>query len=88
MTQYKSWTRIMALVLAALALIGILPMAASASSIADGSATCEVTRINERQFYLTTTAGKRLGAFAYRYLTNDGLTATAPARWNLKACAC
>ena len=77
MTQHKSWTRILALVLAALALIGLLPMTAGASTIADGSATCEVTRINERQFYLTTTAGKRLGAFAYRYLTNDGLTGSA-----------
>ena len=77
MTQNKSWTRIIALVLAALTLIGILPTAAGASSIADGSATCEVTRINERQFYLTTTAGKRLGAFAYRYVTNDGLSGSA-----------
>ena len=77
MTRYKSWTRLVALVLAALALIGLLPMAAGASSIADGSATCEVTRINERQFLLTTTAGKRLGAFAYRYTTNDGLSGSA-----------
>ena len=77
MTQHKSWTRILALVLAALALIGLLPVAAGASTIADGSATCEVVPINQRQFLLTTTAGKRLGAFAYRYTTNDGLSGTA-----------
>ena len=77
MTKINSWTRIVALFLAALALIGLLPMAAGASTIADGSATCEVVPINQRQFLLTTTAGKRLGAFAYRYTTNDGLSGTA-----------
>ncbi len=77
MTQIKLRTRILALVLAALALIGLLPMAAGASTIADGSTTCEVVPVNERQFLLTTTAGKRLGAFAYRYTTNDGLSGTA-----------
>ena len=77
MTQYKTWTRMLALVLAALALIGLLPMAAGASTIADGSATCDVVPINQRQFLLTTTAGKRLGAFAYRYTTNDGLSGSA-----------
>ena len=77
MTQHKTWTRLLALVLAALAFIGLLPMTAGASTIADGSTTCEVVPINERQFLLTTTAGKRLGAFAYRYTTNDGLSGTA-----------
>ena len=77
MTHYKTWTRLLALVLAALALIGLLPMTAGASTIADGSTTCDVRPINERQFLLTTTAGKRLGAFAYRYTTNDGLSGTA-----------
>ena len=77
MTHYKPFTRMIALVLAAIALVGLLPMGANASSIADGSATCEVTPINERQFLLTTTAGKRLGAFAYKYVTNDGLSGTA-----------
>ena len=77
MTHYKTWTRLLALVLAALAIIGLLPMAVSASTIADGSTTCEVVPINQRQFLLTTTAGKRLGAYAYRYTTNDGLSGTA-----------
>ena len=53
MSYYKPFTRIIALVLAALALIGLLPMAVGASTIADGSATCEVVPINQRQFLLT-----------------------------------
>ena len=77
MTYNKTMTRIIALALAVLTLFGLMPTVASASSIADGSTTCEVNPINERQFLLTTTAGKRLGAFAYKYQTNDGLSGTA-----------
>ncbi|MBR4657570.1 MAG: Cys-Gln thioester bond-forming surface protein [Oscillospiraceae bacterium] len=79
MTHFnKNWVRAFALILAVITVFGIMPiMSASASTIADGSATCEVVPINQRQFLLTTTAGKRLGAFAYRYTTNDGLTGTA-----------
>ena len=79
MTHFnKPWMRVLALVLAVLTVFGIMPiMNASAETIADGSTTCEVVPINQRQFLLTTTAGKRLGAFAYRYTTNDGLTGSA-----------
>ncbi len=78
MTHFKSLTRAIALILAMLAVFGVMPlMNASAETIGDGSTTCEVVPINQRQFLLTTTAGKRLGAFAYRYTTNDGLTGSA-----------
>ena len=77
MTHYKTMTRIVALILAAFTLIGLLPMVTNAATIADGSTTCEVVPINQRQFLLTTTTGKRLGAFAYRYTTNDGLSGSA-----------
>ena len=74
----KNWMRAFALILAVLTVFGIVPiMSASASTIGDGSTTCEVVPINQRQFLLTTTAGKRLGAFAYRYTTNDGLSGSA-----------
>ncbi len=77
MTHYKSMTRIVALILVAFTLIGLLPVVTNAATIADGSTTCDVVPINQRQFLLTTTAGKRLGAFAYRYTTNDGLSGSA-----------
>ena len=78
MTHMKMWTRTLAFCLAVLVLLGVVPMMqAEASSVGDGSTTCEVVPINERQFLLTTTAGKRLGAFAYKYTTNDGITGTA-----------
>ena len=74
----KNWMRAFALILAVLTVFGIVPiMSASASTIGDGSTTCEVVPINQRQFLLTTTAGKRLGDFAYRYTTNDGLSGSA-----------
>ena len=76
MTKTRSKTRALALFLAVLTLFGILPMTASASTIADGSKTCTIAPV-ERHFYLTTTAGTRLGASAYRYTTNDGLTGPA-----------
>ncbi len=79
MTHFnKPWMRVFALILAVLTVFGIMPiMNASAETIGDGSTTCEVVPINQRQFLLTTTAGKRLGAFAYRYTTNDGLSGSA-----------
>ena len=76
MTKTSKRTRVLALLLAALAIIGLLPMTASASSIGDGSKTCTVAPV-ERQYFLTTTAGTRLGASAYQYVTNDGLTGPA-----------
>ena len=55
----KNWMRAFALILAVLTVFGIVPiMSASASTIGDGSTTCEVVPINQRQFLLTTTAGK------------------------------
>ena len=79
MTHFnKTWMRTLALILAVLNVFGIMPiMNASAETIGDGSTTCDVVPINQRQFLLTTTAGKRLGAFAYRYTTNDGLSGSA-----------
>ena len=76
MTKTSSGMRALALFLAMLMLFGILPMTASASTIADGSRTCTIAPV-ERHFYLTTTAGTRLGASAYQYTTNDGLTGPA-----------
>ena len=76
MTKTNPRTRAIALALAALMLVGLLPMTASASTIADGSKTCTVAPV-ERYYYLTTTAGTRLGASAYQYVTNDGLTGPA-----------
>lgn len=76
MTKTSSRMRALALFLAMLTLFGILPMTASASTIADGSRTCTIAPV-ERHFYLTTTAGTRLGASAYQYTTNDGLTGPA-----------
>lgn len=76
MTKTSSRMRALALFLAMLMLFGILPMTASASTIADGSRTCTIAPV-ERHFYLTTTAGTRLGASAYQYTTNDGLTGPA-----------
>ena len=75
---HNSWMRVFALILAVLTVFGFFPMMnANASTIADGSTTCDVVPINQRQFLLTTTAGKRLGAYAYRYTTNDGLSGSA-----------
>jgi len=76
MTKTRPRTRVFALLLAVLTLFGILPMTASASTIADGSKTCTIA-LAERHYYLTTTAGTRLGASAYKYTTNDGLTGPA-----------
>ena len=71
MTHTK--TRWMALVLAALMLIGLFPMSVFASSIGDGSATATLS-LGNRNYFLKTTAGTSLGVSTYQYTTNDGLT--------------
>ena len=76
MKNTNTRTRFLAFCLAALILVGILPMTASASTIADGSRTCTIAPV-ERHYYLATTAGTRLGASAYQYTTNDGLSGAA-----------
>ena len=73
MTHTKSKTRYLALILAALMLIGLFPTSAFAASLADGSATATIA-LGNRNYYLKTTAGTSLGASAYQYTTNDGLT--------------
>ena len=73
MTSTKSRTRWMALILTALMLIGLFPMSAFAATIADGSATATIS-LGKRNYFLKTTAGTSLGASAYQYTTNDGLT--------------
>ncbi len=76
MTTSKSRMRILVFLLAAVLFLGILPVTAGASTIADGSATCTVNPIGKHR-YLYTTAGTILGASYYQYTTNDGLTGTA-----------
>ena len=68
--------RALSLFLAILSLFSLLAVSASASTIADGSRTCTIAPV-ERHYFLTTTAGTRLGASAYQYTTNDGLTGPA-----------
>ena len=68
--------RALSLFLAILSLFSLLVVGASASTIADGSRTCTIAPV-ERHYFLTTTAGTRLGASAYQYTTNDGLTGPA-----------
>ena len=72
----KKRTRVLALLLALVTILGLLPITAGASSIADGSKTCTVAPV-ERHYFLTTTVGTSLGASAYQYVTNDGLTGPA-----------
>ena len=76
MTHTKSKTRWIAFVLAALMLIGLFPMSVFAASIADGSATATIS-LGNRNYYLKTTVGTSLGASAYQYTTNDGITGPA-----------
>ena len=68
--------RALALFLAFTALLSLLTVGASASSIEDGSQTASMT-LGHGQFYLKTTAGTSLGAWSYTYTTNDGLTGPA-----------
>ena len=53
--------------------LGVLPMPSHASSIGNGSQTATIASV-ERHYFLQTTAGTNLGASAYQYVTNDGLT--------------
>ena len=76
MTTTKTRTRALSLLLAILVVIGLLPMAANAASIEDGSKTATIAPV-ERHHYLKTTAGTSLGASAYQYTTNDGLSGAA-----------
>lgn len=76
MTRTKSETRWTAFVLAALMLLGLLPISANAATINDGSKTATIGPV-ERYYFLRTTAGTVLGASAYQYTTNDGLTGPA-----------
>ena len=66
----------MALILTALMLIGLFPMSAFAATLADGSATATIS-LGKRNYFLKTTAGTSLGASAYKYTTNDGVTGSA-----------
>ena len=76
MTKTTSKTRALSLLLAVLMLLGVFPMNASAATIADGSSTATIGMV-DRNYYLSTTAGTKLGASAYQYTTNDGLTGPA-----------
>ena len=76
MTRTKSGTRWTAFLLAALMLLGLLPISANAATINDGSKTATIGPV-ERYYFLRTTAGTVLGASAYQYTTNDGLTGPA-----------
>ena len=76
MTRTKSGARWISLILAAVMLIGYFPIDANAATIADGSSTATIGPV-ERHYYLKTTAGTSLGASAYQYTTNDGVTGPA-----------
>lgn len=76
MTKTKRRTRAISLLLALLMVLTLLPLSAQAASVGDGSKSCTMTMV-ERNYYLSTTAGTRLGASAYVYKTNDGLTGPA-----------
>lgn len=64
MTKTTSKTRALSLLLAVLMLLGVFPMNASAATIADGSSTATIGMV-DRNYYLSTTAGTKLGASAY-----------------------
>ena len=72
----NSKTRALALFLAVVLCLCLLPMTADAATIADGSATCTVNPVGKHR-YLYTTAGTILGASYYQYTTNDGISGTA-----------
>ena len=76
MTIIKSPQRLTALVLVLVLLVGAFPFTASAASVAEGSQTATIAPV-ERHYFLTTTAGTSLGASAYQYTTNDGITGPA-----------
>ena len=76
MTKTKPGTRLFSLFLAVLTLVCALPLSASAATVADGSATATIAPV-ERHYFLHTTVGTSLGASAYQYTTNDGVTGPA-----------
>ena len=76
MTKTKNRTRALSLLLALLMFASLFSIPASAASIAEGSKTATIAPV-ERHYYLKTTAGTKLGASAYKYTTNDGLTGPA-----------
>ena len=76
MTVTKRAKRVMAFALAIVMCIGVLPAVARAQTIADGSQTCTVKAV-ERNYYLTTSKGTRLGASYAEYTTDDGLKGPA-----------
>ncbi|MEG0755850.1 MAG: SpaA isopeptide-forming pilin-related protein, partial [Oscillospiraceae bacterium] len=75
MATKRIFTRLLSLFLAVATLFSMV-VTAGAASIGDGSATCKVA-LGEYYHYLTTTAGTTLGAGAYQYTTNDGLSGPA-----------
>ena len=76
MKQNGIFKRALALLLALTTLLSLLTVGASAASIEDGSKTAAMT-LGPGHHYLTTTAGTSLGAWAYSYATNDGITGVA-----------
>ena len=76
MTKTQSGTRVLSMLLALLMLASLLTFSASAASIGDGSTSCHVT-LGPGEYYLKTTAGTKLGAWAYSYTTNDGTSGAA-----------
>ena len=76
MKQTSTSARLVAFLLAILTLTSAFPITIFAGSIGDGSRTAHMT-LGSRKYYLTTTAGTRMGASSYTYTTNDGLTGPA-----------
>ena len=73
MVYSRKGTKIISFLLALILFLGVLPMPSHASSIGNGSQTATIASV-ERHYFLQTTAGTNLGASAYQYVTNDGLT--------------
>ncbi len=67
---------LLALALAVVMVVGLIPHGANAQTIADGSKTATFSRTG-RYYYLNTTKGTRLGVTTSVYTTNDGLTGPA-----------
>ena len=67
---------LLALALAVVMVVGLVPHGANAQTIADGSKTATFSRTG-RYYYLNTTKGTRLGVTTSVYTTNDGLTGPA-----------
>ncbi len=76
MEKTRKVKRFLALALAVVMVVGLMPHGANAQTIADGSKTCTVKAV-DRNHFLTTDKGTRLGASYAEYTTNDGLTGPA-----------